>query len=106
AFGVDRARLEWARRTGARDQAIRRALAHLVAHAHAGYRRAEPGIALLRKESRPCVRTAATLYRGILDEIVDADYAVLHRRVVVPTRRRLRVAAPGLLRAVATRVRT
>ena len=103
AFGVDRARLTWAHRTGAADQAIRRALAHLVASAHAVYRRAEPGIALLRKESRPGIRTAATLYRGILDEIVAADYAVLGRRVVVPTHRRLRIAAPSLIRAWASR---
>ncbi len=66
AFGVDRARLERAHRTGRHDPAVRRALAHLVAYNHAVYRRAEPGIALLRRESRPCVRTAATLYRRIL----------------------------------------
>jgi 15-cis-phytoene synthase len=106
AFGVDRARLLWAHRTGTPDPAIRRALAHLVAHAHAVYRRAEPGIALLRKESRPCIRTATALYRRILDEIAAADYAVLGRRVVVPTRRRLRIAAPGLLHALATRAAT
>jgi 15-cis-phytoene synthase len=104
AFGVDRARLERARRSGRPDPAIRRALAHLVAHNHAGYRRAEPGIALLRRESRPCVRTAFVLYRRILHEIEANDYAVLDRRVAVPGHRRLGVAVPGLIRAVATRV--
>src|SRR5262249_34698840 len=103
AFGVDRARLEWAHRAGRVDAAIRRALAPLVAYTRAGYRAAEPGISLLRKESRPCVRTAATLYRGILDEIVAADYAVLHRRMVVSERRRLVVAAAGLARACLAR---
>ena len=103
AFGVDRARLEWARRTGRPDPAIRRALAHLVAYTRAVYRVAEPGIALLRPESRPCVRTAATLYRGILDEIVAADYAVLSRRVAVPAGRRLRFAAAGLATALIAR---
>lgn len=102
-FGVDRARLLRAHRTGRPDPAIRRALAHLVAYTHAVYRRAEPGIALLRRESRPCVRTAATLYRRILDEIAASDYAVLGRRVVVPTHRRLGIAVPGMLRAVASR---
>ena len=105
AFGVDRARLEHAWRTGRPDRAIRRALAHLVAYTHAVYRVAEPGISLLHKESRPCVRTAATLYRGILDEIVAADYAVLDRRVAVPTGRRLRFAAVGLMGALLTRTR-
>ncbi|HEU5473998.1 MAG TPA: phytoene/squalene synthase family protein [Actinophytocola sp.] len=104
AFGVDRARLEWARRTGRTDPPVRRALAHLVACTRATYRRAEPGIALLCPESRPCVRTAATLYAGILDEIVAADYAVLGRRVAVPARRRAAVAASGLVRAVLARI--
>jgi phytoene synthase len=105
AFGVDRARLERAHRTGRSDPAVRRALAHLVAYTHAVYRRAEPGIALLAPQARPCVRTAATLYRGILDEIVACDYAVLGRRVVVPTHRRLGIALPGLVRAYAARRR-
>ncbi len=103
AFGVDRARLLRAHRGGRPDPAIRRALAHLVAYNHAVYRRAEPGIALLRRESRPCVRTAFVLYRHILDEIEASDYAVLGRRVAVPAHRRLRVAVPGLIRAVASR---
>ncbi|GAB3464048.1 phytoene/squalene synthase family protein [Actinophytocola sediminis] len=104
AFGVDRARLEHAYRTGRPDPAVRRALAHLVSYTHAVYRRAEPGIALLRKESQPCVRVAYTLYRRILDEIVDCDYAVLSRRVVVPTHRRLGIALPGLVSAYASRI--
>lgn len=103
AFGVDRARLEHAHRTGTPDPAIRRALAHLVAYNHAVYRRAEPGIMLLRRESRPCVRTAFVLYRGILDEIEASDYAVLGRRVAVPAHRRLGVAVPGLIRALVSR---
>lgn len=103
AFGVDRQRLESARRAGRPDPAIRRALAHLVAYTRAVYRGAEPGIDLLRARSRPCVRTATDLYRGILDEIEAADYDVLTRRVVVPGHRRLAVAVPGLLRALAAR---
>jgi phytoene synthase len=101
-FGVDRAMLEHAHRTGRRERPVRRALAHLVAYTRAVYRRAEPGIALLRAESRPCIGTAEALYRHILDEITACDYDVLGRRVVVPTRRRLRLAAPGLARAVAS----
>jgi phytoene synthase len=96
AFGVDRALLVRAHGRGGTEQAIRRALAHLVSYTHAVYRRAEPGIALLRKESRPCISTATRLYRHILDEIVRNDYAVLGARMVVPTHRRLRIAAPGL----------
>jgi phytoene synthase len=100
AFGVDRDRLLRAHRDGRPDPAVRRALAHLVSYTQAVYRRAEPGIALLRPESRPGIRTAALLYRRILDEIVASDYAVLGRRVVVPTHRRLALAAPGLALAM------
>ena len=97
AFGVDRDLLAWCRTTGRTDPRVRRALAHLVARTRAVYRRAERGIALLHPVSRPCVRTAHVLYGGILDEIVDADYDVLHRRVAVGQRapRRGGPAAPG-----------
>ena len=53
---------------------------------------------MLEPVSRACVACAFTLYRGILDEIERAGYSVLHRRVVVPRRRR----AAGVLRALAT----
>jgi phytoene synthase len=100
AFGVDRELLQWCRDRRRPDPRVRRALAHLVARTRATYRRAEPGLAMLEPVSRACVTCAFTLYGGILDEIEAADYAVLHRRVAVPVRRRLRVAGPGLARAV------
>ncbi|WIV56971.1 phytoene/squalene synthase family protein [Amycolatopsis nalaikhensis] len=92
AFGVSRSLLEERRP----DPRIRAALAYFVARTRAVYRRAEAGVALLCPESRPCVRTALTLYEGILDEIVALDYDVLTRRAVVPKRRRLVVALPPL----------
>nr|WP_221219607.1 phytoene/squalene synthase family protein [Prauserella isguenensis] len=93
AFDVDRELLEWSLATGRPDPRIRRALRWLVAYNRAVYRRARPGIELLRPESRPCVSTAFTLYRKILDEITAADYDVLRRRVVVGGARRAGVAA-------------
>ncbi|HVW45395.1 MAG TPA: phytoene/squalene synthase family protein [Amycolatopsis sp.] len=93
AFDVDRDLLVWCRAHGRADRRVRRALAALVAHTRAVYRRAAVGIPLLRKESRACVRTALVLYEGILDEIVRGDYDVLTRRVAVPVSRRLRIAA-------------
>jgi phytoene synthase len=92
AFGVTRELLEERRP----DPRIRAALAYFVARTRAVYRRAEAGVSLLRPESRPCVRTALTLYEGILDEIVALDYDVLTRRAVVPKSRRLVVALPPL----------
>ncbi len=105
AFGVDRELLLWCRQRGRRDRRLHAALAHLVARTRAVYRRASPGIELLVPSSRPCVRTARTLYGAILDRIVDADYDVLNRRVVVPTGSRLAVALPSMARAYAARAR-
>ena len=105
AFGVDRQLLEHGRATGSTDPRVRAALAHVVAHTRAVYRRAEPGIAMLAPTSRACVRAAFVLYGDILTEVEDVDYDVLDRRVVVPRRRRLAVAGPGLARTLVARVR-
>lgn len=102
AFGVDRAVLLDARRSGRPDPRVRAALAVAVSRTRAVYRRAEAGIPLLRPESRPCVRTAVTLYEGILDEIEAMDYAVLNRRAVVGKARRVAVAVPALVRRAVT----
>ncbi|HEX2298209.1 MAG TPA: squalene/phytoene synthase family protein, partial [Pseudonocardiaceae bacterium] len=103
AFGVDRDLLRWCRHRRRSDPRVHRALAHLVARTRAIYRRAAPGIPMLAPVSRACVATAFSLYGGILDEIEAAGYDVLSRRVVVPTRRRLAVALPGLGRALLAR---
>ncbi|MEV4876266.1 phytoene/squalene synthase family protein [Streptomyces cyaneofuscatus] len=103
AHGVDRERFEWSRRTGARDARITGVLRAAAAHNRAVYRDALPGIAMLAPVSRPCIRTAFVLYSGILDAIEADGYAVLHRRSVVPRRRRAVVAVDGLVRAVAVR---
>ncbi|MGH8939522.1 MAG: phytoene/squalene synthase family protein, partial [Actinomycetes bacterium] len=44
------------------------------------YDEAAPGIDLLHPSSRDCIRTALTLYRGILDAVERADYQVLTQR--------------------------
>ncbi|MEU5692654.1 phytoene/squalene synthase family protein [Actinosynnema sp. NPDC020468] len=106
AYGVDRELLEHGRRTGVADRRVRRVLRHLVAHTHAVYREAEAGVPMLAPVSRPCVRTALVLYRDILEGIAEADYDVLDHRVVVPNRRRLAVALPGLVSALLARART
>ncbi|HCA86511.1 MAG TPA: phytoene synthase [Streptomyces sp.] len=105
AHGVDRALLTWSRRAGKRDARIRAALVEAEAMTRAVYREAEPGIAMLDPRTRPCIRTAFTLYHGILDAIAADDYAVLHRRSVVPRRRRAVVAAAGVALVLGARVR-
>ncbi|MFY1679415.1 phytoene/squalene synthase family protein [Streptomyces sp. WMMC905] len=95
AHGVDRALLEWSRRTGREDRRIRAALVAAEAMTREVYRAAEPGIDLLDPVVRPCIRAAFTLYGGILDAVAAQDYAVLHRRAVVSRRRRAKTAAAG-----------
>lgn len=104
SHGVDRALLEWSRRTGRGDTRIRAALVAAAAMTREVYRTAEPGIAMLDPRVRPCIRAAYTLYGGILDVIAEQDYRVLQRRAVVPRRRRAATAALGVLRVAGARL--
>ncbi|MFJ4834403.1 phytoene/squalene synthase family protein [Streptomyces sp. NPDC088747] len=105
AHGVDRPLLEWSRRTGRRDPRIHAALLAADAMTREVYREAEPGIAMLDPRTRPCIRTAFTLYRGILDAIAAQGHTVLHRRAVVSRRRRAATAGAGLVQIAGTRWR-
>ncbi|MCX0242104.1 MULTISPECIES: phytoene/squalene synthase family protein [Streptomyces] len=105
SHGVDRALLEWSRRTGREDARIRAALVAAAELTRGVYRTAEPGIGMLDPRVRPCIRAAFTLYGGILDAVAEQDYRVLHRRAVVSRRRRAATAAVGVLRVAAARWR-
>ncbi|MGW0936742.1 phytoene/squalene synthase family protein [Streptomyces sp. NPDC002666] len=105
AHGVDRPLLEWSRSTGRSDPRIRAALLAAEAMTRGVYRAAEPGIIMLDPRVRPCIRTAFTLYGGILDAIADQDYMVLHRRAVVSRRRRAATAAAGAAQIAGARWR-
>ncbi|MEU0008692.1 phytoene/squalene synthase family protein [Streptomyces sp. NPDC006314] len=105
AYGVDRALLRWSRHSGRSDARITAALQEFEALTRGVYRDAAPGLGMLDPVSRPCIRTAFVLYGGILDAVARDGYAVLHRRAVVPQRRRAAVAADGLARAIAARLR-
>ncbi len=106
AHGVDRELLQWSRDTGATDPRIRSAFVEAAHLTRGVYREAEPGLDMLDRRVRPCIRTAFTLYGGILDAIADDEYRVLHRRSAVPRRRRAAVALTGLADIVGARVRT
>jgi 15-cis-phytoene synthase len=98
-FGVKRQQL----REGVVDGRVRRLLAYEIGRTRELFRAAAPGVRLLHPTSRDCVRTALTLYAGILDAVERSDYQVLDRRARVGAGRRLAVAVPGLIRAAATR---
>ncbi|MDN3264963.1 phytoene/squalene synthase family protein, partial [Streptomyces sp. CSDS2] len=103
--GVDRGLLAWSRATGLPDRRITAALREFAELTRGVYREAMPGIGLLEPVARPCIRTAAVLYGGILDAVDRDGYAVLHRRSAVSRRRRAVVAADGLVRVAAVRLR-
>ncbi|WP_149182558.1 phytoene/squalene synthase family protein [Streptomyces sp. TRM49041] len=104
AHGVHRQLLLHCRETGRTDRRVTSALKEFASLTRAAYRRAAPGIPMLDPVSRPCIRTAFVLYGGILGAVATDGYAVLHRRAVVPRRRRALLAADGLLRLAAVRV--
>ncbi|MFG3013923.1 phytoene/squalene synthase family protein [Streptomyces cinerochromogenes] len=102
---VERELLAWSRATGRPDRRITAALREFEALTRGVYRAAMPGVELLEPVARPCIRTAAVLYGGILDAVARDGWAVLHRRSAVPRRRRAVVAADGLVRVAAARLR-
>jgi phytoene synthase len=91
-FGVDRDRLA----RGQVDESIRNLLAWEIERARRLYAEAAPGIELVHPTSRDCLRTAFTLYAGILDEIERADYDVFSHRVQVGLGRRASAGLTGL----------
>ncbi|MFF3619355.1 phytoene/squalene synthase family protein [Streptomyces sp. NPDC002467] len=105
AHGVDRELLRRCREAGRQDRRVRSALREFEALTRRVYREAQPGLAMLDPVSRPCIRTAYTLYGNILDAVARDGHAALHRRAVVPRRRRATVATGGLVRVVAARLR-
>jgi 15-cis-phytoene synthase len=98
-FGVTREALAGGRST----PLIRELLRFEIERTRALYAFAEPGIAMLHPTSRDCLRTAFTLYSGILDAVERAGYQVLTQRVGVPLSRRLAVALPAMARARSVR---
>ncbi|THA80281.1 phytoene/squalene synthase family protein [Streptomyces sp. A0592] len=103
--GVERELLHWCRNTNSQDRRVLAALREFEALTRSVYRDAQPGLAMLDPLSRPCIRTAYVLYGSILDAVASDGYAVLHRRAVVPRRRRAAVAAGAFARLTAIRLR-
>ena len=99
AHGVDRELLMWCHDKGRTEPRVREALAAQHEITRGIYREANKGIALLAPSSRPCVRTAFTLYSEILDRIEDIYFAVFSERASVGLPRRMTVFSGGLIRA-------
>ena len=61
------------------------------------------GIALLPANVRPCIEAASELYCGIVDEVEKIEYQVFTKRAKTSKLRRMSVALPAWLRALAAR---
>ncbi|NCV76272.1 MAG: phytoene/squalene synthase family protein [Actinobacteria bacterium] len=82
---------------------IRNALTFQISRVRQLQREAEPGISLLTPSARPCIQAASELYCGIVDEVERIDCEVFSRRAKTSTFRRVTVAFPAWLRALALR---
>ncbi|HEU5023452.1 MAG TPA: phytoene/squalene synthase family protein [Spirillospora sp.] len=96
-FGVDETDL----RGGHCSRRLRELVAFEIRRARRHYRRAREGIEMLAPSSRPCIRAAAALYGGILDQIAAGGHDVLAARARVPRRRRAAIFARHLVAASA-----
>lgn len=99
-FGVTRTMLEERKLT----PEIISALKFQIARVRTLQREAAPGIELLDKSSRPCIRAASELYCGIVDEVEAIGYDIFKKRAKTSIARRARVAALAYLQAIIARV--
>jgi phytoene synthase len=91
-FGVSEAMLAAAVRTAEPCAAVRSLVAFEVRRAVGLYALAKPGLQMVDPRSRPCLEMAFTLYRRILHRVIDNDFNVFERRLVVPQWQRLATA--------------
>jgi phytoene synthase len=103
AHDVDRDLLQWCQAHRRTDARVRRALLAQHAYTRETYAYARAGIALLAPRSRPCVRTAFTLYSEILDRIEALEFEIFAHRARVGIPRRAVVGGRGLAGALWSR---
>lgn len=96
-FGVGEADLFAAGAAGVTPPEIRDLIRYETGRAQRHYALARPGIGMLARSSQACMRTAYLAYGAILEEVARSGYDVLAARAVVPTGRRLKLAATSLL---------
>ena len=91
-FGVSEAMLARAVHTGSPSPQVRSLVAFEVRRGLNLYAVAKPGLAMVDSRSQPCLELAFTLYRRILHRVIDNNFNVFERRVVVPSWQRLATA--------------
>ena len=82
---------------------IKRALQFQITRVRALQKDADPGIELLEAASRPCIYAASKLYCGIVDEVEKINYEIFTKRATTSIWRRIKVALPAYIQALAVR---
>jgi len=103
-FGVSEAMLAQAVQTGVPSRQVRSLIAFQVRRAVNLYVEAKPGLTMVDPRSRPCLELAFTLYRRILHRVIDNDFNVFERRLVVPPWQRLATAGHVAARTASARL--
>jgi phytoene synthase len=91
-FGVSEAMLAQAVHSGVPSPQVRSLVAFEVRRGLNLYVVAKPGLRMVDSRSKPCLEAAFTLYRRILHRVIDNDFNVFERRLVVPPWQRLATA--------------
>ena len=78
---------------------IKNALKDQIARVRKLQQEAAPGINLLNPVARECIKAASELYCGIVDEVEKIEYQIFDKRAKTSLYRRMKVAAPALVRA-------
>jgi phytoene synthase len=78
---------------------IKNALKDQIARVRKLQQEATPGINLLNPVARECIKAASELYCGIVDEVEKIEYQIFDKRAKTSLYRRMKVAAPALVRA-------
>lgn len=82
---------------------IKDALKFQIARVRRLQSEAAGGILELDRASQPCIKAASELYCGIVDEVEKIDYEIFAHRAKTSTFRRLKVALPAYMQAIAAR---
>jgi phytoene synthase len=78
---------------------IKNALKDQIARVRKLQQEATPGITMLNPVARECIKAASELYCGIVDEVEKIEYQIFDKRAKTSLYRRMKVAAPALVRA-------
>jgi 15-cis-phytoene synthase len=101
-FGVSEAMLARAVHTGMPSPQVRSLVAFEVRRGLNLYAVAKPGLKMVDSRSKPCLEMAFTLYRRILHRVIENDFNVFERRLVVPPWQRLATAGHVAARTAGT----